>query len=196
MNTLNDNTPEVSGEDVLAILKSGKELPMEHPKMHTLKDSASEAFKVLKSFNQEYNIDHGRDLFTTLIGKKIPESSTVYPPFYTNYGKNITIGENVFINHDCSMLDLGGITIEDEVMIGPRVSITSENHPVNPATRKTLVPGSVTIKKNAWIGGGAFILPGVTIGENSVVAAGAVVNRDVPANVVVGGVPAKIIKQL
>ncbi len=111
----------------------------------------------------------------------------VYPPFHTNYGKNITLGKGVFINHACSMLDFGGIAIEDEVMIGPRVNITSENHPVEPATRKTLVPGKVTIKKNAWIGAGASILPGVTVGENAVVAAGAVVTQDVPDNTIVGG---------
>ena len=102
----------------------------------------------------------------------------------------------MFINHDCSFLDLGGITIDDDVMIGPKVSISSEDHPVEPSKRKILSVKKVHIKRNAWIGAGATILPGVTIGENSVVAAGAVVTKNVPDNVVVGGVPAKILKTL
>ncbi len=102
----------------------------------------------------------------------------------------------MFINHACSFLDLGGIIIEDEVMVGPRVNITSESHPVEVDDRKTLVPDAVVIKRNAWIGAAATIMPGVTIGENAVVAAGAVVTKDVPANTVVAGVPAKVVEEL
>jgi len=183
-----------SKQHITETLVSGHSVPMNHPDMPSLAEAASEAFKILNRFNQEYDIAKARDVFSELTGSPLDESSRVYPPFYTNYGKNITLGKNVFINHDCSCLDLGGIEIEDDVMIGPRVSITSENHPVSPAERKTLVPGKVWIRKNVWIGANATILPGVTIGENSVVAAGAVVTNDVPDNSVVGGVPAKIIK--
>jgi len=91
---------------------------------------------------------------------------------------------------------MGGITIEDHVLIGPKVNLISENHPLDPANRRGLVCSPILIKKNAWIGAAATILPGVTIGENSVVAAGAAVSKDVPDNTVVGGVPAKVIKQL
>jgi len=91
---------------------------------------------------------------------------------------------------------LGGITIEDHVLIGPRVNLVTENHPVDPSQRKSLILGSIRIKKNAWIGAGSTILPGVTIGENAIVAAGAVVNKDVPDNCIVGGVPAKFIKAI
>ena len=91
---------------------------------------------------------------------------------------------------------MGGITIVDDVQIGPKVSVITEIHPLDPSTRKSLDLKSVLIKRNAWIGAGAIILPGVTIGENSVIAAGAVVNKDVPANTVVGGIPAKIIKAI
>lgn len=182
-------------EAIIQTLLSGETVGMDHPDMPVLANVASEAFKILKDFNQEYDLVKGRALFSKLIGKTLPETTTVYPPFYTNYGKNISIGKNVFINHACSFLDLGGITVEDEVMIAPRVNITSENHPVPATERKQLVPGHVHIKKNAWIGAGASILPGVTIGENAVVAAGAVVNKDVPDNTVVGGIPAKILKE-
>ena len=117
-------------------------------------------------------------------------------PLYINYGKNTKIGKNVFINFDCVFLDLGGITIEDDVFIAPKVSLLSEGHPVDPSERHSLIPGPIHIRKNAWIGAGAIILPGVTIGENAVVAAGAVVSKDVPANTVVGGTPAKHLKYL
>lgn len=93
-------------------------------------------------------------------------------------------------------LDLGGITIEDNVLIAPKVSLLSEGHPLSPDARQSLVPGPIHIKKNAWIGAAATILPGVTVGENPVVAAGAVVSKDVPANTVVGGIPAKQVKAI
>lgn len=93
-------------------------------------------------------------------------------------------------------LDIGGITIEDDVQIGPRVNLTSGNHPLAPSERTTVIPRPIVIKRNAWIGAAATILPGVTVGENAVVAAGAVVSRDVPDNTVVAGVPAKVVKEL
>lgn len=146
--------------------------------------------------NASTTIDEMRERLSELIDSKIDKSTTVFIPFYTNFGKHIKIGKSVFINHACSFLDLGGITIEDDVQIGPRVNIVTENHPVDPKTRKYLDLKSVVIKRNAWIGAGATILPGVTIGENSIVAAGAVVNKDVPDNTIVGGVPARIIKTI
>jgi acetyltransferase-like isoleucine patch superfamily enzyme len=129
-------------------------------------------------------------------GRTIDPSTTVLAPFSTNFGKHTRIGKNVFVNHGCSFLDLGGITIEDDVLIGPQVKLVTENHPVDPANRKSLDLKSILVKKNAWIGAGAVILPGVTIGENSIVAAGAVVTQDVPSNTIVGGVPAKHIKNI
>ncbi len=131
-----------------------------------------------------------------IIGTEVHASTTVFPPFYTNFGRFIRLGKNVFINHGCSFLDIGGITIEDDVQIGPRVNLTSENHPLDPSDRKTVILQPILIKRNAWIGAGATILPGVTIGENSVVAAGAVVSRDVPPNTVVAGIPAKVVKTI
>jgi acetyltransferase-like isoleucine patch superfamily enzyme len=137
-----------------------------------------------------------RERLSNIIGSEIDESTTVFVPFYTNFGKHIKIGKNVFINHACSFLDMGGITMEDNVQIGPRVNITTENHSIDPSKRKDLDLKPVLIKRNAWIGAGATILPGVTIGENSIVAAGAVVNKDVPDNMIVGGVPAKVLRKI
>jgi acetyltransferase-like isoleucine patch superfamily enzyme len=137
-----------------------------------------------------------RERLSEIIDSEIDKSTTVFVPFHTNFGKHIKIGKNVFINHACSFLDLGGITIEDDVQIGPRVNIITENHPIDPSKRKYLDLKSVHIKRNVWIGAGATILPGVTIGENSIVAAGAVVNKHVPDNTIVGGIPAKFIKAI
>ena len=123
-------------------------------------------------------------------------SVVIFTPIYINYGKNLKIGKNVFINFDCTFLDLGGITIEDDVLIGPKVSLITENHPLNPEQRKGLICNPILIKKNAWIGANATILPGVTIGENAIVAAGAVVSKNVPDNAIVGGIPAKMIKTI
>jgi acetyltransferase-like isoleucine patch superfamily enzyme len=120
----------------------------------------------------------------------------VFTPLYINYGRHTQIGKNVFINFDCVFLDLGGITIEDNVLLAPKVSLLTESHPLDPAQRQSLIPKPILIKKNAWIGTSATILPGVTIGENAVVAAGSVVTKDVPDNVVVAGIPATFIKKI
>ena len=137
-----------------------------------------------------------RARLSELISTPIDKSTTVFVPFYTNFGKHIKLGKGVFINHACTFLDLGGITIEDDVQIGPKVNLITENHPVDPSKRKYLDLKPILIKRNAWIGAGATILPGVTIGENAIVAAGAVVNKDVPDNCIVGGIPAKFIKAI
>lgn len=141
-------------------------------------------------------LDQVRERLSDIIGTRIDESTTIFPPFHTNFGRFIKLGKSVFINHACSFLDIGGITIEDDVQIGPRVNLTSENHPLDPADRKTVILQPILIKRNAWIGAGATILPGVTIGENAIVAAGAVVSRDVPPNTVVAGIPAKVVKSI
>lgn len=142
------------------------------------------------------DVDQVRSQLSAIMGTEIDHSTVIFPPFHTNFGLFIRLGKNVFINHACSFLDIGGITIEDDVQIGPRVNLTSENHPLDPGDRKTVIPRAIVVKRNAWIGAGATILPGVTIGENAIVAAGAVVSRNVPPNTVVAGVPATVVKTL
>ena len=154
------------------------------------------AQRLSPALNNSTTIEEVRERLSEIIESKIDKSTTVFVPFYTNFGKHIKLGKNIFINHACTFLDLGGIRIEDDVLIGPKVNLITENHPVDPSKRKHLDLKPILIKRNAWIGAGATILPGVTVGENSVVAAGAVVNRDVPANTIVGGVPAKILRTI
>lgn len=183
------------GKDIFERLKSGQPIPMDDPEYPRIREVVNQTLALSNKLNASDDPDDIRKYLGAIMGKKVHESTTVFPPFHTNFGKFIRLGRNVFINHACSFLDLGGITIEDEVMVGPRVNILSENHPVEAGRRKTLVPDAVLIKRNAWIGAAATIMPGVTIGENAVVAAGAVVTQDVPDNTVVAGVPAKVVKE-
>jgi acetyltransferase-like isoleucine patch superfamily enzyme len=143
-----------------------------------------------------HDVEGVRKQLGEITGTEIDASTTIFPPFYTNFGRFIRLGKNVFINHACSFLDLCPITIEDDVMIGPKVNLITENHPLEPDDRKTVLLKPIVVKRNAWIGAGATILPGVTIGENAVVAAGAVVSRDVPPNSIVAGIPAKVVKMV
>ncbi|MBO7730581.1 MAG: sugar O-acetyltransferase [Lachnospiraceae bacterium] len=156
-----------------------------------------QAQKITMEINTKYHEpEELAELFSQLIGKPVGEMFGLFPPFYTDFGKNITIGNNVFINSDCKFQDQGGITIDDGALIGHGVVLATLNHDMDPAKRQQLHPAPIHIGKRVWVGANATITGGVTIGDNSVVAAGAVVTKDVPANVVVGGVPAKFIKKI
>lgn len=138
-----------------------------------------------------------RELFSELIGHRVDDTFSLIPPFYASYGLDIRIGHKVFINQCCTLYDMGGVTIGDRVLVGPNVNIITTGHPVDPAQRRAYVEGKpIAIEANVWIATAATILGGVTIGENSVVAAGAVVTKSVPANSFVAGVPAKVIRKL
>jgi acetyltransferase-like isoleucine patch superfamily enzyme len=187
---------EKMNPDIFERLQSGEPIRLNDPEYHKINEVVHRTLKLSKQMNNADELETIRYYLGEIIGTKIYESTTIFTPFYTNFGKFISIGKNVFINHACSFLDMGGIVIEDDVLIGPKVNIITENHPLDPRDRKALITKSVTIKRNVWIGAGATILPGVTIGENSIVAAGAVVSKDVPANTIVGGIPAKYIKSI
>lgn len=177
-------------------LLAGGIIPADHPQMLAAWEFVGRTIKLIPALNASTDVDEIRNRLSDIIGTEIDQSTMIFAPFYTNFGRHISIGKNVFINHACSFLDLGGITIEDQVLIGPRVNLVTENHPIDPSQRKNLDLKSIFLKRNAWIGAGATILPGVTIGENSIVAAGAVVNKDVPDNTIVGGIPAKLIRSI
>jgi acetyltransferase-like isoleucine patch superfamily enzyme len=141
--------------------------------------------------------DQVRALFSELIGKPVDDSFLLIPPFYTTGGTEISVGRNVFINQNCTFYDLGGLHIADEVMIGPNVSLITSGHPIEPSRRRAgVVARPIVIERNVWIAAGATIIGGVTVGENSVVAAGAIVTRDVPPNTLVGGNPARVIRSI
>jgi acetyltransferase-like isoleucine patch superfamily enzyme len=183
-------------KDIFERLRNGETIPSHDQEAFKMREASYSTKKLLVQMNNSSDPAEIRNLLSQITGSAIDESVDVFTPLHINYGKHTKIGKNVFINFDCVFLDLGGITIEDNVLIAPKVSLLSEGHPVEPGSRQALVPGHIHIKKNAWIGAGATILPGVAIGENAVVAAGAVVSKDVPANTIVGGIPAKVIKQI
>ncbi|MCA7926004.1 sugar O-acetyltransferase [Burkholderia cenocepacia] len=138
-----------------------------------------------------------RALFGELIGSQVDDGFMLIPPFHATGGAGMKLGRNVFVNQNCTFYDLGGLEIGDDVMIGPNVSLITSGHPVEPSRRRDgVIAKPIVIERNVWIGAGATIIGGVTIGENAVVAAVAVVTRDVPPNTLVGGNPAKIIRSI
>lgn len=162
-----------------------------------MQELSEQARKQTMEMNTKYHTQQElRTLFSELTDQPINKSLTLFPPFYTDCGKNIHIGENVFINTGCNFQDQGGITIGDNTLIGHNVVLATLNHEFNPSERSWLYPKAIVVEKNVWIGANATILQGVTIGDNSIVAAGAVVLKDVPKNTIVGGIPAKIIREI
>lgn len=182
-------------KDIFERLLTGETILPNDSQITRLREEAFAVKALLTQINNSSNPEEITQILSRILEKDVRDT-VVFTPVYINYGKHITIGKNVFINFDCTFLALGGITIEDDVLIGPKVSLITENHPLNPLERKGLICKPILIKKNAWIGANATILPGVTIGENAVVAAGAVVSKDVPDNTIFGGIPAKFIKNI
>jgi len=190
-----NSTSNASEKDIFERLLRGETILPNDPQMSRLREEAYAVKEMLVQMNVSSNPEEITQLLSRILNKEL-KNVAVFTPIYINCGKSISIGKNIFINFDCTFLALGGITIDDDVLIGPKVSLITENHPTNPQERKGLTGKSIHIKRNAWIGANVTILPGVTIGENAIVAAGAVVSKDVPDNVIVGGIPAKIIKNI
>lgn len=162
-----------------------------------MNDMSNEARRITFELNNAYHTpEEVRSLLSRLFGKTVDESFRVFPPFYTDFGKNITVGKNVFINACCHFQDHGGVSLGDGCQIGHNVVFATLNHGLAPEDRQTTYPAPITLGKNVWVGSNSTILQGVTIGDNAVVAAGAVVTKDVPENTIVGGVPARIIRKI
>ena len=163
-------------------------------KMHLM---TQEAMKITNLMNNKYLPPAElRKYMSVLIGQEVDEGFGLFPPFYTNCGKNIHLGKNIIINSGCNFQDQGGIYIGDNTIIEKNVVMKTINYDLNPKTRGDMWPKPIHIGQNVWIGARAIILPGVTIGDNSVIAAGSVVTKDVPENSVYGGNPAKLIKNI
>jgi len=141
--------------------------------------------------------DAVRAAWRELTGQTVDESFRLIPPVRSDHGLNIRVGRKVFVNHGCTLNDIGGIDIGDEVMLGPNVSLITSGHPVDPGERtRRITAAPIVIGRNVWVAAGATVLQGVTVGADSVVAAGAVVTRDVPPATLVAGVPARVIREL
>ncbi len=189
-----DRDPEL--ERLLSDLDAGKTIESEGGQS-VLRRYAREAQMVTARINNGFHEEcELRGLMSELIGKDVPDDFCLFPPIYADFGKNITVGKGVFINSGCCFQDQGGITIGDGCLIGHQVVFATIDHGLEPEHRHDNKVSPIRLGKNVWVGSHATILRGVTVGDNAVIAAGAVVNKDVPADTVVGGVPAKVIKRI
>lgn len=156
---------------------------------------AQEALRIVAELNGGYRTPaQVRALLSELTGRPVDESVALFPPFHSEFGLNLRLGRDVFINMGCRFQDTGGITIGDGSLIGHGSTLTTLNHGMDPERRGDMLPAPVTIGRKVWLGASVTVVPGVTIGDGAVVGAGAVVTRDVPANTIVAGVPAKVIR--
>ncbi len=162
-----------------------------------MREQATEAQRITAEINGRFHIpEELRALVARLTGGEPGEGFCLFPPIYADFGKNLFFGKNVFVNSGCCFQDQGGIYIGDNCMIGHQVVFATLNHMLEPDRRAGMRPGAIRLGKNVWVGSHATILAGVTVGDNAVIAAGAVVSKDVPADTVVGGVPARVIKHI
>jgi acetyltransferase-like isoleucine patch superfamily enzyme len=182
-------------EDLLAHVARGDVIEGGSAQHRVLHEAAQEAMQVLAELNGGYRTpEEVRALLERLTGRPVDASVTLFPPFLCEFGRNLTLGAGVFINMGCRFQDAGGLTIGDGTLIGHGCTLTTLNHSVDPARRADMVPAPVVIGRKVWLGAGVTVVPGVTIGDGAVVGAGAVVTRDVPANAVVAGVPARLVR--
>jgi len=182
-------------QDFLAHVDSGAPIEGGSEQHRFMHDAAQKAFRVTAQINNGYHTpDEVRTLLAELTGRPIDPSVVVFPPFHSEFGKNLTLGAGVFINLGCRFQDTGGITIGDGTLIGHGSTLTTLNHHLDPDRRADMVPAPIRIGRKVWLGAAVTVVPGVTIGHGAIVGAGAVVTEDVPAGAVVAGVPARLIR--
>ena len=175
----------------------GEAISIHDPEFYKINAVIEQTQKILAKLNLAYHTrEEVRALFSELTGRQVDPSFELMPPFYADFGRNITVGKDVFINQNCTFMDRGGITLEDKVLIALRVNLVTINHSIAPKQRRNTESKPIHICKNVWIGTGATVMLGVTIGENAIIAAGSVVTKDIPPGVIAAGVPAKAIKKI
>ncbi|MCQ1952073.1 sugar O-acetyltransferase [Arthrobacter sp. zg-Y238] len=184
-------------EELLVALNAGETITAGSPLHEAMHHASQAALQITGELNGGYHEPaRVRELLSRLTGKPVDESVALFPPFSSDFGKNISLGRRVFINAGCRFQDQGGIRIGDDCLIGHNVVLATLNHDLSPAHRADMHPAPVTLGRNVWLGSNVTVLPGVTIGDDSVVAAGAVVTKDVPARSLAVGSPARVIRSL
>lgn len=181
----------------IEIMNSGNVITANSPSHMAMHRLSREAMRITVELNNTYHThEEIIALISELTGHEVDASFNMFLPFYTDCGKNIHFGKRVFVNSGCRFQDQGGIYIGDDVLVGHNCVIATLNHALDPDRRADMLPAPVKIGNKVWIGANVTILPGVSIGEGAVLAAGAVVNKDVPARTIVAGVPARVIKSI
>jgi len=184
-------------DDLLQALNAGQTITGDSPLHQVMHAVSQEALRITGELNGRYQEPvRVRELLARLTGRLVDESVTVFPPFYSDFGKNIRLGKRIFINSGCKFQDQGGVAIGDDCLIGHNTVLATLNHDLEPSRRADMHPAPITIGRNVWIGSNATVLPGVTIGDNAVVAAASVVTKDVPENAIVVGSPARVVRSL
>lgn len=164
-------------------MRNERRLPTRTPQWRSIYERIQHVLELTSQLNAApfSDLESRHSLLSQILGRHVPDSLTIYPPFYCDYGLGIEVGERVFVNQCCTLLDLGGITIGDRVMIGPNVTLSTAGHPVALHERYDFITvAPIAIEADVWIGAAATITPGVTIGHGSVIGAGTVVSADVP----------------
>lgn len=183
--------------ELLEALNAGQTITAGSPLHEAMHHASQAALQVTGELNGGYHEPaRVRELLSQLIGKPVDETVAVFPPFTSDFGKNITVGKRVFINSGCRFQDQGGISIGDDCLIGHNAVLATLNHDLAPSRRADMHPAPVTLGRNVWLGSNVTVLPGVSIGDDSVVAAGAVVTRDIPPRSLAVGSPARVIRSL
>lgn len=178
-------------------MRAGELILENDPDYYLLQEAFESGLKLVNELNNKPHTDEEvREILGRLTDSHIDDTVRIFLPFHTVFGRFTRLGKNVFINSGCTFLDRGGITLEDDVFIGPQVCLITENHPEEPHLRHNVYTRPIVIKRNAWIGAGAIVLPGITVGENAIVGAGSVVTKDVPANAIYAGNPARFIRNI
>lgn len=184
-------------QDLLDAMNAGSTITGDSPLHEVMHLASQEALRITGELNGGYHEPaRVRQLLGELIGKPVDETVTVFPPFTSDFGKNITLGKRIFINSGCRFQDQGGVTIGDDCLIGHNVVVATLNHDLAPSRRADMHPAPVIIGRNVWIGANVTILPGVTIGADAVVGAASVVTKDVPAGAIVVGSPARVVRSV
>lgn len=184
-------------DDIFIKDRNGIPVSLDDKEYYKIKEVILETKSLVQEMNTTIcDYKKARDYLSLISKREIDETVILNTPFYTDFGRNIILGKNVFINFNCTFMDRGIIEIHDNVFIGPNVSIISENHGIEPSKRREITSKKIVIEENVWIGANSIILPGVTIRKNSIVAAGSVVTKDVEENTIVAKNPAVVIKKI
>lgn len=181
-----------SQKDIFERDRSGEEVSMSDPEFYKIYDVIHETMAKLQKMNTSVTTpEEVRAVIADITGTEPDDTLTLFPPFYLDFGRNLRIGKNVLIQQCCTFMDRCGITIGDGTFIAPKVNLITINHPADPSKRDCTYGAPIVIGKNVWIGIASTVLPGVTIGDNSIVGANSVVTHDVPPNTIVVGSPAR-----